>query len=182
MLLPGGPAVAPISRRNAAFSLLEMLAAVTIIAILAVLVFVNRASIIDSAENARCLSNLRSLHTALATSLQDKGTWPQEPDGGDSGVFIDSDFWMRELAPYGIGNATWTCPSLSRLVRRNPTMDIPAIHYSPALFEPGPSAPFQFSTQPWIVEVASVHRRGANICFPDGSIRPLQDVLKSSNR
>lgn len=177
-MLTGTPSV----RSSEAFSLVEMLAAVAIVAILATLLFVNRAPIIDAAENIRCVSNLRGLHAGLSSYLQERGTWPQEPENDDAGMFIDSEFWIREMAAYGIGNATWTCPSLSRIARKNPTLDLPKIHYSPAMFEPGPTAPFQFSTQPWIVEVAGVHRKGANICFPDGSIKSLQDILKSPNR
>lgn len=170
------------SSSTGGFSLIELLAVVAIIAILASLVFANRSAIFDAVENAKCLSNMRGLHGALAAYVQDKGTWPQEPENEDPNVFVDSAFWIRELTPFGVTREVWICPSINRISRKNPTLGIPEIHYSPALFDPGPNAPYQFSTQPWLVEVASVHRKGANVCFPDGSIRPLKDLLPEAPR
>ncbi|GEM_PF-5480148 len=52
------------------------------------------------------------------------------------------------------------------------------IHYSPGMFGPLPSDPYKFPTQPWLLEAEGMHEHGPNICFPDGSIRPLDDLMK----
>jgi prepilin-type processing-associated H-X9-DG protein len=37
-------------------------------------------------------------------------------------------------------------------------------------------APYKYP-QPWLIEIGNMHGHGANICFPDGSIRTMNDVI-----
>lgn len=84
---------------------------------------------------------------------------------------------MAELEPYGAARTSWICPAIWRLgAADDGTM--PKVHYAPSQFDPRPFAPYEFPKQPWLVEIASAHATGANICFPDGSIRSLQSLLE----
>ena len=33
------------------------------------------------------------------------------------------------------------------------------------------------STQPWLIEIGNMHGRGAQACFPDGSIRSMDQLV-----
>ena len=159
-----------------AFTLIEVLAVVCIIAVLAALGLAAWQPVIARAEGARCLSHMRSLHTSLAAYVQDVGHWPQEPES-DSADIIDAVWWINEMKPYGTTEEVWLCPTIKRAQLSIPEANRWKIHYSPAMFGPLPSDPFKFSTQPWLVEISGMHGHGPNICFPDGSIRPLDDLM-----
>ena len=130
---------------------------------------------IARAEGVKCLSHMRSLHASLAAYVQDAGHWPQEPETDTAE--IDADWWINELKPYGATGEVWLCPTIKRAQQPMPEKDRWRIHYSPGMFGPLPSDPYKFSTQPWFVEVVGMHGHGPNICFPDGSILPLDDLM-----
>ncbi|MEI8312959.1 MAG: hypothetical protein WCH98_19610 [Verrucomicrobiota bacterium] len=118
---------------------------------------------------------MRSLHTSLATYVQETGHWPQEPETDSAD--IDADWWIQEMKPYGATEEVWLCPSIKRAQFVMPEKDRWRIHYSPGMFGPEPSDPYKFSTQPWLVEITDMHGHGPNVCFPDGSIRQLDDLM-----
>ena len=162
---------------SGAFTLIEALAAISIIVVLAAIGIVAWQPLIARAEGAKCLSHMRSLHASLATYVQDAGHWPQEPNADAENAEIDADWWINELKPYGVTEEVWLCPTIKRAQSSMPENVRWKIHYSPGMFGPHPSDPFKFSTQPWLVEVVGMHGHGPNICFPDGSIRPLDDLM-----
>jgi len=163
---------------RSAFTLIEALVVVAIIAVLATIGIVAWQPLIARAEGSKCLSNMRSLHTSLAAYVQDVGHWPQEPNVEDLNADMDADWWIREMTPYGATEVVWMCPTIKRAQRSEPEKDRCRIHYTPGIFGPQPLDPYKFSTQPWLVEIFGMHGRGPNICFPDGSIRALDDILK----
>ena len=121
---------------------------------------------------------MRSLHTSLSAYIQDKGMWPQEPDDSGSTKVLNEGWWLNELAPYGATPDVWLCPTIKRLSAGATDPDLPRIDYTPSAFDELPSSPFKFSTQPWLIEIAGMHGHGPNICFPDGSIHSMDELLK----
>lgn len=157
--------------------MLEVLVVVAILAILGTLGFYAWQPLIGRAEGAKCLSHMRLLHSALTSYVQDVGHWPQEPGVPEEDYDIDADWWIKEMKPYGATEESWMCPSIRRAQKSVPEKERWKVHYSPTIFNAFPTAPYKFAGQPWLIEVVGLHGRGPNICFPDGSIRPLDDLL-----
>jgi len=130
------------------------------------------------AEGAICMGHMRSLHVSLASYIQDKGEWPQEPDDPGAEGAINEGWWLNELAPYGADPGVWLCPTIKRMAAPNKDDASPKIHYLPGAFDSKPTSPFKYAMQPWLIEIAGVHGRGPNVCFPDASIRPMDDIIK----
>jgi len=123
---------------------------------------------------------MRSLHTSLAVYIQDRGHWPQEPEGlwdasGNNDAF--EDWWVNELLPYGATEANWQCKTIMRTVVNKTKNKRPRIHYTPTMFDEKPFTPYRWSTQPWLIEIGNMHGRGAQACFPDGSIRGMDQLI-----
>jgi len=164
------------------FTLLELLAVISILMILSILGVVAYKPLIARAENAKCLSNMRSLHTALSAYVQDKGQWPQEPpelwEQGNTELL--EDWWIAALEPYGVTVATWRCPTIFRALQKNDPDARPKTHYMPSKFDTLALSPYRWNTQPWLVEIGDMHGKGGNICFPDGSIRQMNEFLPAT--
>ena len=163
------------------FTVVEVLVSTGILGILIGLSILSWPKVLASTENAKCLSHMRSLQVSLATYTQDVGHWPQIPSELDAGSNDDSnyeDWWLNELEPYGGTPEVWMCPTIRRLVTSQSKDGRPKLHYTPTMFDEKPATPYKWSTQPWLVEIGNMHGHGANICFPDGSIRTMDDLLK----
>ncbi len=165
---------------SSAFTLLELLAVITILSVLAAFLVPNFGRIRENAEKAKCLGNMRSLQVALASYLNDNDRWPQCPvDPRQEKAY--GEWWVKELQPYGVGPSTWQCPTIRRKVLEAgfPASEIPPIHYAPTKFDAHPSTPRKWPTQPWLIEIGNPHPGGALIAFPDGSIRGFDQVMAS---
>ncbi len=145
---------------------------------LTVLFVAGYGPILARAEAAGCLTHMRSLHTSLSTYVQDKGMWPQQPEDTSIDKILNEDWWLNELAPYGAPPDVWLCPTIKRLSGNSKDPRLPRINYTPSDFDELPSSPFKYSTQPWLIEIAGMHGHGPNVCFPDGSIRTMDELLK----
>ena len=166
-----------LSRNRApGLSLIEIIISIGIIGILVVLAYAGYRQYLPRAELSVCLGNLRSLHTGFSAYMQDKMQWPQQPEVETGDKLIWEDWWIREMEPYGIPEKTWSCPAIRR-TGASLSGDMPKVHYMPTDFDARPFAPFEYPNQPWFIEIASPHPEGANICFPDGSIRSLDSLL-----
>ncbi|MEI6073590.1 MAG: type II secretion system protein [Verrucomicrobiae bacterium] len=160
-------------REQTAFTLLELLICLAIIAALVAIVIPVGQGMIKRAESVACMNNMRNLIPILNSYVQDKGQWPQEPDSSDEAAH--EDFWITELLPYGATEKAWQCPTIRRLVSSKDKDGRPRLHYTPTLFDSNPVTPYKWTTQPWFVEIGNAHGRGAYICFPDGSIKTMDD-------
>ncbi len=164
-----------------AFSLIELSVAIGIIAILATIVLVAWPKIIAASESARCMNNMRSLQTSLNSYVQDVGHWPQVPEEVESSSsendFAYEDWWLDELKNYGGTVEVWSCPTIRRLVSSKNPKGRPKTSYTPTPFDRNPYTPYKWSTQPWLVEIGNMHGRGALLCFPDGSVHTINEVL-----
>jgi len=172
------PTACPLDRGDKdprqAFTILELAVTVAILAVLAALLLANREVIVASAEQAVCASRMRSIRVALDGYLQDHAlVWPQGPRPQEAGW---APFWIGVLEPYGIGAKGWQCPTIRRLTRDNPDVS-GSLHYIPTRFSDARNIAHRWPTHPWLIEMANAHGKGALICFPDGSIKPLARVL-----
>jgi prepilin-type N-terminal cleavage/methylation domain-containing protein len=160
------------------FTILEIASVVAILGILAALFFAVSDRLPMRAEAAKCMANMRSIQISLAAYLQDKGQWPQEPaDQLGSNEDAYEDWWISELKPYGIAESTWMCPTIKRLVTNKSPKGRPKVHYTPTMFDKHPATPYRWSTQPWLIEIGNMHGQGALICYPDGSIKAMDEVV-----
>lgn len=160
------------------FTIFEMSAVVAILGILAALFLAVVDRLPMRAEAGKCMANMRSLQVSLAGYTQDKGHWPQEPAdqlGNNEDAY--EDWWIAELRPYGAEESTWMCPTIRRLVTNKSKEGRPKVHYMPTMFDKHSASPYRWSTQPWLIEIGNMHGQGALICYPDGSIKTMDEVV-----
>ena len=158
-----------------AFTLIEVLAVVLIILILAAFIAPNYRPMLERAQGVICASHMRSIRLGMDNYLNDhQQVWPQAPPPTEAAAW--SQFWVATLAPYGITGATWQCPTIRGLLKESGEKG-PLIHYTPAIFDATPGIARRWSTQPWLVEIANAHGQGALVCFPDGSVKSFSQIL-----
>jgi prepilin-type N-terminal cleavage/methylation domain-containing protein len=162
----------PVRPPRGAFTVVELLIAITILGILAALVFPNYQGILLKAQEAVCKSHMRSIHVALANYLQDhQDVWPQGPYPKNKVAW--ETFWFATLRPYDISENTWQCPTLKRVLADEGYR----LHYTPSMFDATPGIARRWSRQPWLIERFGIHGQGPLICFPDGSVKSFSKVL-----
>jgi prepilin-type processing-associated H-X9-DG protein/prepilin-type N-terminal cleavage/methylation domain-containing protein len=81
--------------RRAAFTLLELLVVVAIIAVLAAISMPVGRRMIEAGNEAKCMSNLRQLHAVLMLYANENNQMLPSPDTPTSGIH-----WFRRLDPY----------------------------------------------------------------------------------
>lgn len=83
------------------FSLIELLVAVTVIAILASLLMPVVRQVCDAAQRTRCLGNLRQVGLAVQAYLGDCAGWyPTSRQDGIPGAYGTYVHWFEHLLPY----------------------------------------------------------------------------------
>ena len=165
-------------------TLLELVTVILIIAILATMLLPVYAQIVQRTQKASCISNLRALHVAANLYVQEHRQWPQiavkQADPKDVATA-----WINALAPYGLSQVNWICPTVQRLLQ-NPDLtdhDNTRIDYIATPFDSKPQTPYQWANQPWFIEAADAHGNGNLILFPNGRVQELGDfkqMIKSS--
>ena len=168
----------PSRHRSAGFTILEILAAAIILAILATFLVPGFRDFFLRAGEAGCMANMRSITVALHAYLHDhQNVWPQGPSLNDEAAW--EEFWLQALKDYGITEKTWQCPAFNSSLAANgvPPDKRAKVHYVPTMFPAEAGIATRWSTQPWLIERASVHKHGPHICFPDGSVKSFNKVL-----
>lgn len=99
-----------------AFTLLELLLVIALIALLAGLIFPTMETLRRQAESTACASNLRQIGLAVLQKVQDNGNlFPLVEQGDPSDPFYTPDkgaqSLLETLKPYGITEKTLRCPS-----------------------------------------------------------------------
>jgi prepilin-type processing-associated H-X9-DG protein/prepilin-type N-terminal cleavage/methylation domain-containing protein len=100
--------------RRAAFTLLELLIVVAIIAVLAAISMPVGRRMIEAGNEAKCMSNLRQLHAVLMLYANENNQMLPSPDTPTSGIH-----WFRRLDPYIAQQdriKLLTCPSAKAFV------------------------------------------------------------------
>lgn len=164
------------TRRTPAFTILEVVVVLLIVTILAGFALPQYSRYVAKAQEIRCMSNLRSLHSALVSYLADnRDIWPQgpPPEAGEAWA----SFWLQTLKPYGMSERDWQCPTIQKNVAAGNEAEEALIHYVPTMFDNLPGTARKWSTQPWLIEIANAHGQGPLICFPDGQVKPFNKVL-----
>ena len=127
------------------------------------------------------MSNMRSLQVSLASYVQDRGHWPQVPPEIDVSASENDaayeDWWLEELKDYGGTEKVWQCPTIKRMVMSKNPDGRPKISYTPTPFDELAFTPYRWAKQPWLIEIGNMHGHGAFICFPDGSIKTMGDII-----
>jgi len=125
MFPPRTPRPLPWYFFSRAFTLLELLASVSVIAILAALLLPALSKVRESSNSAGCCSNLRTLGGAIQSFTADYGYFPPAVAELDASGNTIHNMWLEELAMsylgfdwrHGAGAATWkkasvfNCPS-----------------------------------------------------------------------
>lgn len=165
----------------AAFSVLELLTVVFIVAILAVMALPVISKARDRAEVASCSNNLKTLYIGANSYIQEHNGWPQiaapaAKEGHDDSYVVA---WQGALAPYGVTPLTWVCPALHRL-RGKPDLTLPAnrsVDYLALTFDPKPRKPFEYSNMPWFAETTNAHGVGQLIIFSNGRVMGMKEAV-----
>lgn len=156
-----------------AFTLIELLAIITIIAILASVIFVISMGVRKKAEQVQCGNNLKALHVALSAYLQDNGHWPQvNANVSDEEIYWKA--WEATLKPYELPDKVWMCPTHRRVTEDD---FFRYSSYHPMPFDAnGPMTPYKWSNMPWVMEIGDNHGNGPLMIMPDGSIIPGMSI------
>jgi type II secretory pathway pseudopilin PulG len=157
--------------RLRAFTLLEMVAAISIVMILVALIYPALEKISPRAELVVCMGNLRNLRSAFAVYATDG--WPQIPAGVALGSMEEQSWWIkRTKEDLGLPEKTWHCPSLTRLFRSLPDAERPLIHYLPTPFSGEPNKANRNAQMPWFIEIGDVHGAGNMLVRQNGTVEP----------
>ncbi|CAN5500796.1 hypothetical protein BH18VER1_BH18VER1_07730 [soil metagenome] len=164
-----------------AFTVLELLIAVGIVAILGGLLVMALGGLRSRAQRAQCMANLRSLHVAASLYVQENDQWPQvytvaNKDKSDEEF---AELWIAALEPFGIARKAWICPTIQNDLG-NPDYSTPAearIDYIATAFDDKPTSPGQWPNQPWFIERGKVHGKGNLIIFADGSVVQSDELI-----
>ena len=163
--------------RRAGFTIVELLIALVIIAVLAAVSVPAYKGITKRAEAAECMNRIKQLWTAANAYMKDQPLenrhWPQMPEdlfsGGEEDKFWK--WWYETLEPYGVTREGWLCPTDERsLVLSGRGEDEYAGSYIPANFDAREYTPFRWS-QPWFMERADFHGKGAHIIMSKGDVK-----------
>ena len=157
------------------FTIIELIASIAIFSILVTLAAYCFTPALNAVQAIQCSSRIRSIHTALASRLAEHGAWPQPPETlHDEDV---EDWWINQLLPFGIAAKTWLCPTTHKIFIKKPESS-PKSSFAVSAFDKSPTAPYKWPQQPWLIEIVGVHPQGPHICFPDGSVKNLNQLLK----
>jgi type II secretory pathway pseudopilin PulG len=152
----------------------------TIIGILAVLLFPAADQMKGRAQRIQCIANLRNLHVAASLYVQQNNLWPQinVPANQNKTPEEMASLWIAALQPFGLDRRSWVCPTIQNMLH-DPDYSTPEtarVDYMATSFDDKPTSPYRWPTQPWFVETGDVHGNGNLIIFTDGSVQALNDV------
>jgi prepilin-type N-terminal cleavage/methylation domain-containing protein len=158
-------------RAARAFTLLEMLAAISIVLILVAMIYPVLEKISPKAEMVVCIGNLRNLRSAFS-GYSTEG-WPQIPQGIALGSNDEQRWWIDfTKKSLGLPEKTWRCPTITRLFRSTPEADQPLIHYLPTPFSVQPGQANKNAQMPWFIEIANAHGSGNLLVRQNGTVEP----------
>ena len=166
------------SERSHGFTIIELMTAIVIIAILVAIVFGAVGYLRGRARRGQCMANLRALHVAAENYRDQHGTWPQIRRKDYPDAHAHANAWIDAFSAYGVQRSTWICPSVQELVEEKDysTPEKARVDYIAMPFDDKPMTPHQWERQPWFVEIGDVHGSGNLMIFPDGSISDLKTV------
>ena len=167
--------------RTRAFTLLEMLMVIGIIAILGILLLPVISHFRKRAERSQCMANLKSLHVAANLYIQEHQQWPQIYTAANKDKTPEemAAMWIAALEPFGVLRKTWICPSIQNAFG-NPDYNDPGnvrIDYISTAFDDKQTSPTQWPDQPWFIERGNLHGKGNLIIFSNGRIVHADEMI-----
>ncbi len=154
-----------------AFTLLELLAVIGILAVLASLSFPLYDTMRPRVERVVCLNNLKNLRIAFADYAI--GGWPQIPEGVELGSMEEQRWWLEKTKrDLGLSERSWQCPTIRRMFAKEPEKDRPLLHYLPTPFSSQPNKANQWPEMPWFIEIGNAHGDGNLLVRQNGDIEP----------
>lgn len=179
------PAIGPKSSTRLNISAFTLVEVMVTVAVIAILVFVSVGAYskwVSHAENATCLKRMKDIGVALGNYVATNDQWPQQPDSHeDADEEKVWEWWVKKMEPYGIAQSTWLCPTDERERKRNAAesgvpRDKYEVTYIPTDFDDGRDTAYKW-LQPWLIERSEYHPNGQNVLMPDGSIRPFLNPM-----
>jgi prepilin-type N-terminal cleavage/methylation domain-containing protein len=158
-----------------AFTLIEVMVTVAIIAILCAFSVNAYAKFIKQAEGAKCVGRMKNIHTALAAYVGINHGWPQPPEktleNADEGDVAK--WWATTMKEYGVPYKDWLCPTDDRQRKGGDQKERDEYEwtYIPTHFDEGEDTPWKWH-QPWLIERGDFHGKGMHVIFPDGVVQP----------
>ena len=178
----------PFSRAcRKAFTLVEVMVTVAIIAVLALISVGSYTKYLAYADNAACITRMKDVGTGLANYTLSRGEWPQYPENLDN---VDEEkvweWWITKLEPYGVAPIAWLCPADERMRKQASKKEgTPREKYEgtyiPTYFDTGPDIPFRWNT-PWLVERGAYHPNGQNILLSNRAVVPFKNPVSKPQR
>jgi prepilin-type N-terminal cleavage/methylation domain-containing protein len=172
------------------FSLLELLTAVAVLGILATLTVPMAGWFRARSQGLKCAANLKGLGLGVSAYMQDnENRWPQialsssETIGktDDPSQTAGSQKWIAALAPYGIAENTWRCPTVEANIKthgRPEAIRMKRIDYMPTPFGSEPGSARQWPTHPWFIERSPNHGLGPKILLTSGRVVDMEELLR----
>jgi prepilin-type N-terminal cleavage/methylation domain-containing protein len=180
----------PWSDTGGGFTLLEILCALVVVAILATLIVPVVGSYRARAQGLQCVNNLKGLGAASLAYMNDhENRWPQvalADSGGEASVSgqredVTAVRWIETLAAYGVGEKTWRCPTIEGRMQSNgkaEAVERKRIDYVPTRFDAEPGSAIQWPNHPWFIERTPSHGLGPKLLLADGRVVAMEDLLK----
>jgi prepilin-type N-terminal cleavage/methylation domain-containing protein len=178
------------SNQRFGFTLLELLCALAVVAILATLAAPMAGNFRARAQGLQCVNNLKGLGAASLGYMNDhENRWPQvavpapieqgaaDPQRED----VTALRWIETLAPYGVGEKTWHCPTIEGRIQANGKAATPGrkrIDYVPTCFNGEPGSAMQWPNHPWFIERNPSHGLGPKLLLANGRVLAMEDLLK----
>ena len=154
-----------------AYTIIEILAVVSILAVLMGLCLPAFEKIRPMAERTVCMNNLRNLRSAFSVYATEG--WPQIPDGIPLGSLSEQRWWLeKSQKELGLTKSVWQCPTIRRQFAKEPEKDRPLIHYLPTPFSKEPNRANKSPQMPWFIEIGDAHGQGNLLVRQNGTVEP----------
>ena len=178
------------SNRSSGFTLLELISALSVLAILVTLVAPMAGGFRVRSQGLQCAANLKGLGTGAAAYLTDHNDcWPQitpekrpdlseETDSAEDKTAVQ---WIAALAPYGITEKTWRCPTIESKITvhgKPAALKMKRLDYVPTQFGPQPYSAYQWHNHPWFIERSPNHGLGPKLLLTGGRVVSMEELLR----
>lgn len=159
------------------YTLVEMMVSMAIMATLAGIMTISYGAFRERAEKVACMGNLKTLHNAFATHVEDVGYWPQvSEDVNDAFKYYDT--IIEAVTPYGGERLAWMCPTEARIGLVSTSREDFMGSYAPTMYDTVAGRPYEWQSQPWLIERVDNHGTGQLFVLPDSSIHAVGDLMK----
>jgi prepilin-type N-terminal cleavage/methylation domain-containing protein len=171
--------------RRGAFTLVEILAVLGILAVLVTLLIPVVSHHIEKSEGTVCAGKLRNLYIAMASSIADENRWPTLPAGIAPNSLQEQKWWLEYSSNnMGLSAKDWQCPTLNRNQLMNPNaQQRNLISYWPAPLDGMMLTEINdtYKDIPWFMENEPAAHGNLTLCvLSDGSVTRFEDLFTNT--